>query len=72
MTLNETFLVKILDIYSALSMKDCIIGPTLLLVYLAQSQNINKWFISNLACIYRLLKAKKAVWGLFNIKKIYL
>ena len=47
MALNGTFLVKILDIYSALSMKDCIIGTTLLLFYLSQSQNINKWLNIN-------------------------
>ena len=34
MALNGTFLVKNLDIYSALSMKGCIIDTTLLLFYL--------------------------------------
>ena len=46
MALNGTFLMKILDIYSVLSMKDCIIGTTLLLFYLTESQNINKWPLS--------------------------
>ena len=41
MALNRTFLMKILDIYSVLPMKDCISGTTLLLFYLTESQNIN-------------------------------
>ena len=42
MGLNGTFLMQILDIYSVLSMKDCIGGTALLLFYLTESQNINK------------------------------
>ena len=46
MGLNGTFLMKILDIYSVLSMKDCIGGTALLLFYLTESQNINKCILS--------------------------